>query len=310
MGFGRRPSKSFGTTERRFDLARIAARYCIAAIAIASIIAGCGPKEAARPEGGLTLTDAQEAEYHSEWVQAGRVALSNGEYSDREARLTIRLADLYAFGDLDGNGSKDAAVVLVTDPGGSGTFFDLAVLSEREGAPENVASQALGDRVDLRQLTIEGGRIIVDMVTHGPNDPMCCPSLHEIVTFELEGESLTETARKTVAGKRAEGSDLVVSGEFKALGNEPFWNVEIGATIAFERMGEGKVVFPYAPPERTAGGYSYSSTVVEPAAHSIEIFIEREACMDSMSGARFDYSATVSFDGREYSGCAKAGSRI
>jgi len=273
-------------------------------------VAGCGPKETGQPKGGLTLDDAQEAQYRSEWVETGWVGLSDGEYLDSERRLRILLAPFYAFGDLDGDGSDNAAVVLVTDPGGSGTFFDLAVLSEQGGAPVNVASRALGDRVDLRSLSIENGRITIDMISHGPNDPMCCPSLREIVTFELRGAALTETTREIVEGEPAEGRNLEVSGEFKALGNEPFWNVEIGATIAFERMGEEKIVFPYVSPERTAGGYAYSSTLVDPVAHSIEILIERKTCMDSMSGARFDYSARVSFDGREYSGCAKAGSRI
>jgi len=291
-------------------LVQIATRCRAAVAATALLVAGCGPKDTGQPNGGLTLDDAREAEYRSEWVQAGQIALSNGEYSDGEARLTIRLADLYAFGDLDGDGSDDAAVVLVTDPGGSGIFFDLAVLSEGAGAPVNVASLALGDRVDLRSLSIEDSRITVDMISHGPNDPMCCPSLRETVAYELRGATLIEAARETVEGEPAEGSNLEVSGEFKALGNEPFWNVEIGATIAFERMGEEKIVFPYVSPERTAGGYAYSSTLVDTVAHSIEILIERKTCMDSMSGARFDYSARVSFDGREYSGCAKAGSRI
>ncbi len=292
-------------------MVRIATRCWVAVIAITPLVAGCGAKETEQPKDGLTLDDAQKAEYRSEWVETGRVGLSDGEYLDSNARLRIRLAPFYALGDLDGDGSDDAAVVLVTDPGGSGTFFDLAVLSEQGGAPVNVASQALGDRVDLRSLTIESRRIIVDMVTHGPDDPMCCPSLRQIVTYELQGDVLAEVARETVEGQPAEGSDLEVSGEFKALGNEPFWNVEVGATgIVFERLDEEKITFPYAPPQYTAGGYVYSATVVDPVAHSIEIIIERHSCMDSMSGAQFEYSAQVSFDGHEYSGCAKAGPRI
>ena len=131
-------------------MSQIATRCWVAVIAIAPLVAGCGAKKTELPKDGLTLNDAREAEYRSEWVETGRIGLSDGEYLDSEARLRIRLAPFYAFGDLDGDGSDDAAVVLVTDPGGSGTFFDLAVLSEKRGAPVNVASRALGDRVDLR----------------------------------------------------------------------------------------------------------------------------------------------------------------
>jgi len=291
-------------------MTRIATRGCAVVLATAALMTGCGPKETAEPKEGLTLQDARGAEYTSEWFESGRVGLSDGEYVDADRRLRIRLTDHYAFGDLDGDGSDDVAVVLVTDPGGSGTFFDLAVLSERGGDPINVASTALGDRVDLRSLTVENGRITADMVTHGPNDPMCCPSLRQVVAYQLRGNALVEVSRETVEGEPPEGRDLAVSGEFKALGNEPFWNVEIGATIAFSRLGEDPILFPYSPPQRTRARYVYSATIVDPAVHSIEIVIEREACIDSMSGARFDYRAIVSFDGRQYRGCAKAGSQV
>jgi hypothetical protein len=97
-----------------------------------------------------------------------------------------------AFGDLDGDGLEDAAVVLAADPGGSGTFYYLAPVLNRDGAPENPSNRWLGDRVAIRGLRIEAGHLLVEMLAHGPNDPQCCPS--ELVVNEYmlyQGQLLT-----------------------------------------------------------------------------------------------------------------------
>jgi len=288
-------------------------RHELAVLCAALLAAGCGSKNGAVPEGGtgLTLDAAKDAEYGSEWVEGGRVTLSDGEYRDSGARLRVSLAQVHALGDLNGDALGDAAVVLVSDPGGSGTFFDLAVLVDREGQPVNIASISLGDRVKLQSLQIENGRVDVRMVIHGPDDPMCCPTLQVLASYELRGGALAEVSRTATSGELPEGSDLQVTGEFKALGNEPFWNVEISElAIVFERMGDDVLVFPYAAPERSAGTYVYSALSDEPDPRSIEITIERKRCVDSMSGAQFDYSATVMLDRQVLlRGCAKAGAR-
>ena len=49
---------------------------------------------------------------------------------------------------------------------------------DQDGTPTNVAITQLGDRVGIKGLTItDGGLIVVDMVTQGPTDPMCCPTM-------------------------------------------------------------------------------------------------------------------------------------
>ncbi len=83
------------------------------------------------------------------------------------------LSDHVAYGEL--NGEPAAAVVLVSNSGGSGTFYDLAVVVERDGEPVNVAVTLLGDRVRIDSLAVEEGRIVVDLVTQGPGEPFCCP---------------------------------------------------------------------------------------------------------------------------------------
>jgi heat shock protein HslJ len=135
-------------------------------------------------------------EYKSEFTQGGTAQLTNGEYRepsapDSAAETVVRLTNQIAFGTL--NGQPALAVVLVTDPGGSGTFYDLAVVVNQDGQLVNVATTSLGDRVIINSIAIEDNEIVVDMVTQGPNDPMCCPTEQVIETFALQGDQLVQT---------------------------------------------------------------------------------------------------------------------
>jgi heat shock protein HslJ len=143
----------------------------------------------------------------SSWTKSGKIQLVNGEYRESAApgsatQTVVKLTGDIAFGNLDG---KDAAaVILVTDPGGSGTFYDLALLlrGPQEWMNQDVAF--LGDRIKIHSLAIQNDAIVVDMTTHGPGDRMCCPILHVVQRFVLRGDRLVETnmeARRTIDQK-------------------------------------------------------------------------------------------------------------
>jgi hypothetical protein len=98
-----------------------------------------------------------------------------------------------AYGDLNGDGREDAAVLLASDAGGSGTFIYLAVVEARDGAPFNLATRLLGDRDQVKGLTIEQGRIVVDALTHDDDDPACCPTLNVTIAYRLlDGELIDD----------------------------------------------------------------------------------------------------------------------
>lgn len=148
---------------------------------------------------GLDPEVLRNIEYKSEWTQSGVAPLTDGEYRESAApgsatETIVTLTDHIAYGQL--NGQDAAAVILVTDPGGSGTFFDLAVAVELDGRPVNVATASLGDRAQIQSLAIVGDEILVDMITHGPEDPMCCPTQHVVETYALEGDQLLQTSRQ------------------------------------------------------------------------------------------------------------------
>lgn len=127
------------------------------------------------------------------------VTLAGGRYEGEPfvaggaARPVVTLLpEPVAYGDLDGDGEMDAAVVLASDMGGSGTFLYLAVVQSHNGQPVNTATALLGDRVRARSLDIEGDHLNVALLTHGPDDPACCPTLEMLRSFGLEGDRLVE----------------------------------------------------------------------------------------------------------------------
>lgn len=146
-------------------------------------------------ESSLSEAMLANAEYPSEWAAEGVATLVDGSYTeeydaDSAVSLEITLGEPIAFGDLDGDGLEDAVVVLVTAPGGSGTFFDLAAVLSEAGQPMPVATKGLGDRVKIEAITVNAGEISVEMITHGPEDPLCCPSVEATRTFTLQEDKL------------------------------------------------------------------------------------------------------------------------
>lgn len=99
--------------------------------------------------------------------------------------------------------------------------------------------------------------------------------------------------------------------EFRALGNEPFWSVNISERgIVFSDFGRSQeLVFPYSPPQVSADRRLYAASVAQGGRHRIEITIDEQPCTDTMSGAYFSYVVQAKVDGRTYVGCAMEGWR-
>jgi len=139
----------------------------------------------------------------SGWTKAGKVQLVNGEYREQAApgsatETVVKLTHHIAFGKLDG---KDAAaVILITDPGGSGTFYDLALLVKDPQGWINRDIAFLGDRVKIHSLAIKNNEIVVDMTTQGPGDPICCPTRQAVHQFVLRDNRLVKMGEE-VRGK-------------------------------------------------------------------------------------------------------------
>lgn len=116
------------------------------------------------------------------------MTLQNGRFQGD--RTTSNLVEPVAFGDLNGDELKDAAVVLATNTGGSGTFYTLSAVLNQSGKPVEETYVEFGDRQKLIDLKIIDRRIILDYMTQGPSDPLCCPTQHVLAIYELENKEL------------------------------------------------------------------------------------------------------------------------
>ncbi len=143
-----------------------------------------------------TLDDSQikNFRYHLSFVK-GFVELKDGFYnagSNPDDFITARL-EHYAIGDMDSDGNDDAAIILSSHGMGSGTFYELTALLAGNGAISQTNSIVIGDRIRVESLSIEQGRITLDVLAHKPDDPSCCPSQKYLRQFDLVGKRLVET---------------------------------------------------------------------------------------------------------------------
>ena len=168
-----------------FTLARTATSICILT---ALWIPACAPLGAERTADAL-----RNVVVKSSWTARGTVQLRNGEYRQQAgpgstSEIVVKLGALVSEGHV---GNKDvAAAVIITDTGGSGTFNDLALFIRRGDEWQNTDLVALGDRVKVEALRLSGEQIAVELVVHGPSDPLCCPTQRVTRRFELKGERL------------------------------------------------------------------------------------------------------------------------
>src|SRR5262245_25097047 len=154
---------------------------------------------------GLCLAQIDEASLANATYRLhsvpGVVQLDNGSFRTSAApgsasEIFVGLTPHVVYGELDGQ--SVAAVVLVTTAGGSGTFFELAVMAVGTTAPRNIATVVLGDRVRLLSLGLRNNEITVDLVRAGPDDSLCCPTRRLLERYELRGFRLSRTAQEPV----------------------------------------------------------------------------------------------------------------
>ncbi len=162
------------------------------------------PTDTPTPAAELTLALLRNGRYPTTFVDSGIVQLEDGEFqqivsADSPLRAYARLSDVYALGDLNEDGRADAAVILATNTGGTGIFYELFVVEMVDNTASVVDSAFLGDRVIIRAMSIEDAVITLDLTQQGRGDAQCCPSEEAQFIYALENRVLMRTGETTAS---------------------------------------------------------------------------------------------------------------
>lgn len=209
---------------------RIAA---LAAFLAALGLTACGQKEPAEaastvppgPPPTPTLDQLKGATVSGVFEQA--VTLANGKYDGPPAapgaasHPTLMLWEpAVLFGDVDGAPGGEAVAMLSSNSGGSGEIVYLAVFGIRDGTLANLGTTQVGDRTRLQNLWLQAGRVVMDVVEAGPNDPACCPTQLARKTYAFEGGTL-KLSKSEVLGTLTMGTLAANEWQLVSIGGEP-----------------------------------------------------------------------------------------
>ena len=140
------------------------------------------------------LTEAVLKNTRYELPDLKTVQLVDGKFESKygEGASQVNRGELtrMALGDLNGDGAQDGVVILSVNTGGSGVFVYMLVVVNQNGAPLQVAAELLGDRVNVQNLVVKEGQIVLNALGFAPGDPMCCPTQSVIRTYRLQGDTL------------------------------------------------------------------------------------------------------------------------
>ncbi len=131
-------------------------------------------------------------------IGAESVALVDGRAETATApgsasRMETRVFGQLVYGDLDGDGDEDAALLLVQDFGASGTFYYVAAAHKVSGAYAGTNAVLLGDRIAPQNVLIADGVVVANYAVREPQEPMTArPSLHVSKYLTLEKDALVE----------------------------------------------------------------------------------------------------------------------
>lgn len=146
---------------------------------------------------GTDRPDPASMTYRLRSLPAGPVALTGGAYRapatpGSASEVTVTLTDKQAFGTVQGRDA--AAVILVVSLGGTGSFYELALITKGAHGWENSDTILIGDRVKVRSLAIRNDDISVALTTPGPKDPLCCPTWEVTKTYLVQNGRLMPPA--------------------------------------------------------------------------------------------------------------------
>lgn len=138
--------------------------------------------------------DPKNASYS---IDGATVILKNGVSEISAApgsasKIVTKYLGSESRGDLDKDGREDAAFIITQDGSGSGTFYYIGALLNKDGGPVSPTLAFFGDRVKPESTKINDGVITITYLDRADNAPMSeAPSVLKNVSFALNTQTMT-----------------------------------------------------------------------------------------------------------------------
>jgi len=164
---------------------------------IGCVISFGGPKKDDARIAHPSVIDPLNASY---MVEGQKIRLIDGR-SETEAapgsaaKVITSVFGKPVYGNIDGQGDVDAALILTYDSGGSGTFFYVAAALNVKGNYRGTHAVLLGDRVAPQNVSVRNGVIVANYVDRRPEESMAAsPSVGRSKYLIIESDVLKEIA--------------------------------------------------------------------------------------------------------------------
>jgi Immunoglobulin-like domain of bacterial spore germination. len=143
--------------------------------------------------------------------------------------ISVAVSDFMAVGDLNSDGTNEVAALISENYGGTGVFVFLAVYANENGTLTFQNSTMVDDRPQLKALSIKNSEIFLEAVIHGPDEPMCCPTLRTTRHYRFADNQLIMTDYATFT---PDGKPRTITIESPTNGTEVFTSVPIKGKVA------------------------------------------------------------------------------
>lgn len=129
------------------------------------------------PETATTTTSVLDAKNATYTVSGEVFTLKNGVASrdtspSSATKNTLQLFGEPVYGDLNKDGVNDAALMLVHNPGGSGTFYYAVLILSKNNTYIPTLPLLLGDRIAPQNIAIESGHAVYNYAERKAGEPM------------------------------------------------------------------------------------------------------------------------------------------
>lgn len=104
------------------------------------------------------------------------------DIENSSSKNTLSIFGEPVYGDLDNDGDNDAVLMLVNNPGGSGTFYYAVLTINNNGNYVPTNTMLLGDRIAPQTIEIHDGRAVYNFAERKSGEPMTtAPSIGKSV---------------------------------------------------------------------------------------------------------------------------------